>query len=234
MQKADLEWSKLPFSYKKTDCHVEYYFSNWKGVDGKLVNEDRINLSIAATCLHYGQKCFEGLKVFESKDGRALVFRVEENARRMINSAKKIMMEPLPEDKFIDSVFNVVKHNKKYIPPHGCGASFYVRPVLMGVSAIIGVRPSNEFLYVVFGTPAGPYFPTGLKPIRLRVEESIDRAAPSGVGDVKVGGNYAAGLRASAKAKSLGFNEALYLDAKEKKYIDESGPANFFGITKDT
>jgi branched-chain amino acid aminotransferase len=103
----------------------------------------------------------------------------------------------------------------------------------MGVSAIIGVRPSNEFLYVVFGTPAGPYFPTGLKPIKLRVEESIDRAAPDGVGDAKVGGNYAAGLRASSKAKSLGFNEALYLDAKEKKYIDESGPANFFGITKD-
>jgi branched-chain amino acid aminotransferase len=212
---------------------MEYLFSEGKWDDGKAVYDDKLSLSIAATCLHYGQECFEGLKVFESSDGRALVFRVEENAKRMFNSAKKIMMEPIPEDKFIEAVYKVVQLNKQYIPPHGCGASFYLRPLLIGVSPIIGVRPSEEFLFVVFGTPAGPYFKSGLKPIKLRVEESMDRAAPNGVGDSKVGGNYAAGLRASIKAKSLGFQEALYLDAKEKKYIDESGPANFFGITND-
>lgn len=233
MQKADLDWSNMLFSYKKTNCHLEYYFSNGNWDDGKVVYDDKISLSIASTCLHYGQECFEGLKVFENKDGKALVFRVEENAKRMYNSAKKISMEPLPVEKFIEAVFKVVQLNKQYIPPHGSGASLYIRPLLLGVSAIIGVKPSNDFLYVVFGTPVGPYFPSGLKPIKLRVEESIDRAAPNGVGDSKVGGNYAAGLRASLKAKSLGFDEALYLDAKNKKYIDESGPANFFGITKD-
>jgi len=233
MQKADLDWSNLPFSYVKTDCHMEYLFSDGKWDNGKAVYDDKLSLSIASTCLHYGQECFEGLKVFESKDGRALIFRVEENAKRMFNSAKKIMMEPIPEDKFIEGVYRVVKLNAKYIPPHGCGASMYLRPLLIGISGIIGVRPSEEFLFVVFGTPAGPYFKSGLKPIKLRVEESMDRAAPNGVGDSKVGGNYAAGLRASIKAKNLGFHEALYLDAKEKTYIDESGPANFFGITKD-
>ncbi|NOX89147.1 MAG: branched chain amino acid aminotransferase, partial [Calditrichaeota bacterium] len=105
--------------------------------------------------------------------------------------------------------------------------------LLIGTSGIVGVKPSDEYLFLVFVTPVGPYFKGGLKPIRLLVEEEIDRAAPLGVGDVKVGGNYAAGLRASKKAKSHGYNEVLYLDAKHKKYIDESGPANFLGITKD-
>lgn len=233
MQKADLDWSNLPFSYKHTDGHLEYFYSNGKWDDGRVLKEDKISLSIASTCLHYGQECFEGLKVFENKSGKAVVFRVEENAKRLANSAKKLLMVPFPEDKFVESVLKLTKLNKRYIPPYGMGASLYIRPLLLGVSPIIGVKPSKEYLYLIFGTPVGPYFPGGLKPIKLRVEESMDRAAPNGVGDSKVGGNYAAGLRASFKAKDLGFDEALYLDAREKKYIDESGPANFFGITKD-
>ena len=233
MDKADLNWSKLTFSYQKTDCHLEYCFRDGKWDEGQVVEKDILSLGIASTCLHYGQECFEGIKVFESKDGKAQIFRVEENARRMIRSAKKILMEPFPEDMFIDAIFKLVRLNKRFIPPFGSGASLYIRPLLLGISNLVGVKPAKEYLFLLLCTPVGPYFPTGLKPIKLIAEETIDRAAPLGVGDVKVGGNYAAGLRASAKAKNDGYQEVLYLDAVTKEYIDESGPANFFGITKD-
>jgi branched-chain amino acid aminotransferase len=127
----------------------------------------------------------------------------------------------------------LVSLNREYIPPYGSGACLYIRPLLLGVSEIIGVKPSKEYVFVIFCTPVGPYFKTGMKPIRLRVEEEMDRAAPNGVGDVKVGGNYAASLQAAKKAEEAGFPAVLYLDPKEKKYIDESGPANFFAITND-
>jgi branched-chain amino acid aminotransferase len=142
-------------------------------------------------------------------------------------------MQPFPEKMFIEAVEELVRLNKRFIPPYGSGASLYIRPLLLGISGIIGVKQSNEYLFTVFCIPVGPYFKSGIKPITLYVEESMDRAAPDGVGDVKVGGNYAASLRVSKKARELGYNEVLYLDAREKKYIDESGPANFFGITAD-
>lgn len=233
MERANLNWSELTFGYLKTDCHLEYYFSDGKWDDGRVIEDDTLHLHMASTCLHYGQEAFEGLKVFEQKDGTISVFRVEENARRMVNSANKILMEPFPENKFIAAVERLVKLNKRFIPPYGSGASLYIRPLILGTSGIIGVKPSEEYLFAIFCTPVGPYFKSGIKPIRLYVEESMDRAAPDGVGDVKVGGNYAASLRISKKAKDLGYNEVLYLDAREKKYIDESGPANFFGITED-
>ncbi len=233
MERANIDWKNLPFDYYKTDCHLEYYFRNGKWDTGKVVSDDILELPISATCLHYGQEAFEGIKVFEQKDGKISVFRVEENAKRMIRSAEKILMEPFPENMFIDAVSKLVRLNKRFIPPYGRGASLYIRPLLLGISNLLGVRRSNDYLFLVFASPVGPYFKTGLKPIRLYVEESMDRAAPDGVGDVKVGGNYAASLRVSNKVKKLGFNEVLYLDAKQKKYIDESGPANFFGITKN-
>lgn len=231
MEKIDLNWAELPFKYTKTDCHLEYHFREGQWDDGKVVEDDRISLNIASTCLHYGQQCFEGLKVFEAKDGRALVFRADENARRMVRSAKKLLMQPFPEEKFIEAVERVVQLNKRYIPPHGSGASLYVRPLLLGTSGLVGVKPSTDYVFMIFCTPVGPYFKNGLKPIKLLVEEEFERAAAHGVGDVKAGGNYAAGLRGTAKAHSLGYDEVLYLDPSEKKYIDESGPANFFGIT---
>lgn len=233
MERVNIDWKNLPFDYYKTDCHLEYVYRNGKWNEGTIVDEDSVKLHISSTCLHYGQEAFEGIKVFEQKDGKITVFRVEENARRMIRSADKIKMASFPEDKFIEAVEKVVKLNKRFIPPYGSGASLYIRPLLIGISGILGIRPGDDYMFVIFASPVGPYFKTGLKPIKLFVEESMDRAAPNGVGDVKVGGNYAASLRVSTKVKELGFNEVLYLDAKQKKYVDESGPANFFGITKD-
>lgn len=233
MQKANINWSELSFSYQKTNCHIKYHFQDGKWDAGQLEEDDRINLNIASTCLHYGQQCFEGLKVFEDEKQNAHIFRIEENARRMIKSAKKIKMEPVPEEMFIEAIYKLVNANRDFIPPYGSGSSLYIRPLLLGTSGLVGVKPSTEYIFIVLCTPVGPYFKTGLKPVKLIVEEVFDRAAPAGVGDVKVGGNYAAGLRATMKAKEAGYTEVLYLDASKKEYIDESGPANFFGITSD-
>jgi len=233
MERANLDWGNLTFAYTKTDGHLQYHFKDGKWDDGQIVTNDTLNLNIAATCLHYGQECFEGIKVFEQEDGKISIFRVDENAKRMRNSAEKILMEPFPAEKFKEAIFRLVKLNKRFIPPYGYGASLYIRPLLLGTSGLVGVKAASEFMFLVFATPVGPYFKTGLKPIKLYVEESMDRAAPDGVGDVKVGGNYAASLRVSKKARDLGYSEVLYLDAKHKQFVDESGPANFFGITKD-
>lgn len=233
MEKARLDWANLGFGYRKTDVNIRYTWKDGAWDEGVLTKDETIPLHMAATCLHYGQECFEGLKVFETKAGDAVVFRIDENAHRFVYSAEKILMEPVPEQMFIDAVYRVVNANRRFVPPHGKGASMYVRPLLLGTGPQVGVKPAGEYVFIIFVTPVGPYFKSGFKPVDLVVEEEVDRAAPLGVGDVKVGGNYAAGMRASMKAKAAGFTEVLYLDAKEKRFLDESGPANFFAITAD-
>jgi len=231
--KADIKWKELEFGYYPTDYNVRYTWKDGKWGPMQIHEEASITMHIAAVCLHYGQESFEGLKAYETSDGRAVLFRAIENAKRMRRSAEKILMQPVPEEIFMEAVHKAVNLNKKYLPPHGHGASMYVRPLLIGTGPQVGVKPAEEYTFMVFVSPVGPYFKTGFKPVKLIVEEEIDRAAPGGVGDVKVGGNYAAGMRASFGAKKKGYTEVLYLDAKEKKYLDESGPANFFGITKE-
>lgn len=231
--KADLDWASLDFGYHKTDYNIRYQWCNGAWSEGVLTRDETIPMHMAATCLHYGQECFEGLKVFETRRGEIVAFRPRENARRMIQSCRKILMEPVPEDMFMDALERVVNANLKYVPPYGSGASLYVRPLVIGTGPQVGVKPATEYMFVMFVSPVGPYFKTGFNPVDLVVEEDVDRAAPLGVGDVKVGGNYAAGIRATMGAKKRGFTEVLYLDAKEKRWIDESGPANFFVITKE-
>jgi branched-chain amino acid aminotransferase len=233
MSKAALDWRNLTFGYSRTDQNVRYTWRNGSWDEGKLTTEETLPLHMAATCLHYGQECFEGLKAYETQRGDVVVFRIEENARRMIRSCRKILMEPPPEETFIEAVFRVINANRRYVPPYGTGAALYVRPLTIGSGPEVGVKPSSEYLFVVFVTPVGPYFKTGFKPVDMVIEEQVDRTAPLGVGDVKVGGNYAASLRASVGAKKRGFTDVIFLDAKEKRYIDESTPANFFAITKD-
>ncbi len=233
VERANLNWSELSFDYRRTDGHVEQLYSNGEWSEARVVEDDTIRLPIAATCLHYGQECFEGLKAFETRDGRVVLFRPRDNARRMIHTAEKIHMVPPSEDDFVAACEKVVRINRRYVPPYGSGASLYLRPLLIGISPIIGVRPSLDYLFLVFATPVGPYFKGGLKPIRLIVMEDCDRAAPHGLGDAKTGGNYAAGLRGLLMAKERGFAEALYLDPAEHRYIEETGASNFFGITRD-
>lgn len=139
-------------------------------------------------------------------------------------------MEPLPLEKFKEMVLKVVKLNERFVPPYGSGASLYIRPIELGISAQVGVKPSTEYLFIILVTPVGPYFKTGFKPTNICIMRQYDRVAPNGTGLWKVGGNYAASLTAGEHAHELGYSAVLYLDPKEKKYLDECGPANFIAI----
>jgi branched-chain amino acid aminotransferase len=131
---------------------------------------------------------------------------------------------------FGEALFKVIRMNKRFVPPYGSGATLYIRPLLYGSGAEVGVKPASEYTFLVFVTPVGPYFKDGIKPVNMLICRDFDRAAPLGTGIYKVGGNYAASLRAIIAAHNGGYANTIFLDAKEKKYIDECGPANFFGI----
>jgi branched-chain amino acid aminotransferase len=229
-----IDWKNLPFGYHKTDYNVRCYWRNGNWGKLEITSSESINIHMAATALHYGQEAFEGLKAYRGKDGKVRLFRLEENARRMAETARYILMAEVPEDLFREAIIQAVKLNEKYIPPYGTGATLYIRPLLIGSGPQVGVNPAKEYLFLVFATPVGAYFKDGFKPLNMMICRDFDRAAPLGTGHVKVGGNYAASLLSMEKAHTAGYSSAIYLDAKEKKYIDESGPANFFGIKDNT
>ena len=230
----NIEWSKLPFGYFKTDYNVRCYYrdGNWGEIE--VSSSEYVNLHMAATCLHYGQEAFEGMKAYRGKDGKIRLFRWEENARRMQRSADGILMARVPEKLFFDMVARVVSLNAHYVPPFGHGAALYIRPLLIGTGVQVGVSPAKEYMFMVFVGPVGPYFKEGFNPVKMQIVRDFDRAAPLGTGHIKVGGNYAGSLKASERAKQEGFSSVIFLEAKEKKYIDEAGPANFFGIKGNT
>ena len=230
----NINWSELSFGYMKTDYNVRCYFRNGEWGKLELSSEETLNIHMAATCLHYGQEAFEGLKAFRGKDGKIRVFRPEANAERLQITCDGILMPPLPTEKFIEAVNMVVKANERFIPPYESGASLYIRPLLIGTGAQVGVRPANEYLFMIFVTPVGPYFKGGFSTNPYVIIRQYDRSAPLGTGTYKVGGNYAASLKANKLAHDLGYSCEFYLDAKEKKYIDECGAANFFGIKNNT
>lgn len=230
----NIEWSKLPFGYTKTNYNVRVYYRNGKWGEIEVSDSEYVNIHIAATGMHYGQEAFEGMKAFMGKDGKVRVFRWEENAKRMANSARELLMAEVPKDLFKEAVFKAVKENLDFVPPYGSGASLYIRPLLFGSGAKVGVQPADEYLFMVFVTPVGPYFKEGFKPVNMLVTRKFDRAAPKGTGHVKAGGNYGAGLRAIKQARDGNYANVIFLDAKENKYIDECGPANFFGIKNNT
>ncbi|AEW20071.1 branched-chain amino acid aminotransferase [Tannerella forsythia] len=230
----NINWSEIPFGYMKTDYNVRCCYRDGKWGEIEISSSEMINIHMAATCLHYGQEAFEGLKAFRGKDGKIRVFRMDENAKRLQSSSRAILMPELPVEKFEEAVRKVVLLNERFIPPHESGSSLYLRPLLIGTGAQVGVKPAVEYLFLIFVTPVGPYFKNGFQPSKVCVMRGYDRAAPHGTGMVKVGGNYAASLRAGEKARQGGYAAVLYLDPKEKKYIDECGPANFFGIRGNT
>ncbi len=225
-----IDWGNLPFGYFKTDYNVRCYFKGQSWGEIEVHDSEYINIHMAATGLHYGQEAFEGLKAFRGVDGKVRIFRMDENAKRMRASAIGVMMKEVPDEIFFESVLKAVSLNAKYIPPYGTGASLYIRPLLFGSGAQVGVKPAQEYCFLVFVGPVGPYFKEGFKPVAMQLVRDYDRAAPLGTGYIKVGGNYAASLRAGERAHCEGYSTAIFLDAKEKKYIDEAGPANFFGI----
>ena len=230
----EIDWSNLSFGYMPTDYNVRCNFRNGEWGELEVSSSEYINMHMAASCLHYGQEAFEGMKAFRGKDGKVRIFRMKDNALRLQDSCRGVMMAELPVDKYEEAVIKAVQLNKRFIPPYGTGASLYIRPVLFGTSAQVGVKPASEYMFIVFVTPVGPYFKGGFSTNPYMITRNYDRSAPLGTGTFKVGGNYAASLRASHEAHAAGYSAEFYLDAKEKKYMDECGAANFFGIKNNT
>lgn len=226
----NIDWSSLPFGYMPTDYNVRCYYRDGKWGEIEVSTSETIDLHIAATSLHYGQEIFEGLKAFRGKDGKVRVFRMEENAKRIANSARGLCMAPVPEKLFCEMVEKVIRLNARFIPPYGSGASLYIRPLEIGITPSVGVRSATEYCFIILVTPVGPYFKTGFKPTNICIMRQYDRVAPQGTGRFKTGGNYSAGMKSNEHAHELGYSSVLFLDPKEKKYLDECGPANFFAI----
>lgn len=229
-----LDWKNLPFGYIKTKYNVRCTYKDGKWGELEVSDSEYIPMHIAATALHYGQEAFEGMKAYRGKDNKIRLFRWEENAKRLQHSADGIHMAKVPTDLFLQAVVKAVKLNQEFVPPYGTGASLYIRPLLFGSGAEVGVRPAKEYTFLVFVTPVGPYFKEGFNPVKIAIIRDSDRAAPLGTGTFKVGGNYAASLRGTIKSQQAGYGAPMYLDCCEKKYIDEIGAANFFAIKDNT
>lgn len=234
MKETNLDWANLSFSYTPTDYNVRCTFKDGKWGEIEVSDSEYIPMHIAASCLHYGQESFEGLKAFCGKDGKVRIFRMEENAKRFIRSAEGISMQPMPIDLFCEMVRKVVALNARFIPPYGTGASLYIRPLEIGITPQVGVAPAKEYMVIMLVTPVGPYFKNGFNPIKVCLSREFDRVAPKGTGSIKIGGNYAASLNGGELAHKLGYSMMLYLDPKDKKLVDEGGAANFFAIKNNT
>jgi branched-chain amino acid aminotransferase len=232
MEKKNLDWSNLDFSYRKTDKRYISNYANGAWDDGALIDDDKVSISESAGVLQYSQSCFEGLKAYTTEDGHIVAFRPDMNAERMISSAERLEMPVFPKERFIDAVVRTVRANAAYVPPYGTGATLYIRPFMFGSGPVIGVKPADEFQFRVFTTPVGPYFKGGIHPLTLCISD-YDRAAPRGTGNIKASLNYAMSLHAIVTAHKNGYNENLYLDAASRTYIEETGGANVIFVTKD-
>ncbi|WP_373760566.1 branched-chain amino acid aminotransferase [Streptococcus ferus] len=230
---VELDWENLGFEYRKLPFRYIAHYKDGKWDDGHLTEDGTLHISESSPALHYGQQAFEGLKAYRTKDGSVQLFRPDQNAERLQRTADRLLMPQVPTETFVEACKRVVKANEAYVPPYGSGGTLYLRPLLIGVGDIIGVKPAEEYIFTVFAMPVGNYFKGGLAPTNFIVSEDFDRAAPYGTGAAKVGGNYAASLLPGEKAHGAGFSDVIYLDPATHTKIEEVGSANFFGITKD-
>ena len=232
MEKKNIDWGNIGFAYMPTDMRYVANFKDGKWDEGGLTADSNVVINECAGILQYCQECFEGLKAYTTEDGSIVTFRPDLNAERMMNSASRLEMPPFPKERFLEAVDQVVRANAAWVPPYGSGATFYLRPYMFASGPVIGVKPSQEYQFRLFGTPVGPYFKGGAKPITICVSD-FDRAAPHGTGHVKAGLNYAMSLHAHEVAHNNGFDENMFLDPATRTYVEETGGANFLFVTKD-
>ena len=232
MEKKNIDWSNLGFSYLKTDKRFVSNYKDGAWDKGALTGDDQVTINECAGVLQYAQTVFEGMKAYTTEDGRIVIFRPDLNASRMADSARRLEMPVYPEEKFVEAVEQVVRANAAWVPPYGSGATLYLRPYMFGTNAVIGVKPADEYQFRVFATPVGPYFKGGVKPLTIRVSD-FDRAAPHGTGHIKAGLNYAMSLHAIVTTHAEGYDENMYLDAATHTKVEETGGANFLFVTKD-
>jgi branched-chain amino acid aminotransferase len=195
--------------------------------DARLTSYAPLQLDPSTAALHYAQSIFEGLKAYAQPDGSVATFRPEANAARFVRSAERLAMPPVPEEAFLAAVDALVDSDRDWVPT-GPDQTLYLRPYQLAVEPFLGVRPASEYLFLVIASPAGAYFPRGLHPVSVYVSEDYVRAAPGGTGDVKCAGNYAASLLPQQQASALGCDQVVYLDAVEKRYVEELGGMNLF------
>lgn len=229
----DIDFYNLGFKFIETKMMFvsDYKDGNWD--EGRLVPFGSIEISPAACALNYGQTIFEGLKALRAKNGDITLFRPDENAERLNKSAERLLMPNLAPNKFIDAVKLVVKANEEFIPPYDSGGALYIRPLLIGNGPMLGIAPAEEFKFIIFVSPVGPYFPEGFKAIDIEISKKYTRASQGGTGFTKMGGNYAGTMKPAKEAKIKGFAQILYLDSVNLEYINEVGAANFCAVIDD-
>jgi branched-chain amino acid aminotransferase len=197
--------------------------------DARLTQYAPLQVDPATAALHYAQSIFEGLKAYAQPDGSVATFRPEANAARFARGARRLAMPPVPEEAFIAAVDALVDADRDWVPT-GADQTLYLRPYQLASEPFLGVRPANEYLFLVIASPAGPYFPRGVHPVSVYLSEDYIRAAPGGTGDVKCAGNYAASLLAQEQAIAAGCDQVVWLDAVEKRYVEEMGGMNLFFV----
>ena len=228
---ANIDWSKLTFSYTKTNTILKTEFKNGAWTPIASLTEDYLHFSAYAGALHYAIECFEGLKAFRGKDGRIRMFRPEENAKRLQRSAAYLGIAAPSTELFIEMCERCIKENEEFLPPYeATGASLYLRPTLIGSNPQLGVQSSKESTFMVLCSPVGAYVGGALDAVDVVIARNYDRAAPNGSGSFKVGGNYACSLYSLNVAHEQGYKAVLYLDPSTKTKIDEFNSSNFFAI----
>ncbi|EME39689.1 hypothetical protein DOTSEDRAFT_75365 [Dothistroma septosporum NZE10] len=226
-----IDWDNIGFKVREVNGHIEstYTVQTGKWTPPKFVKDPFLRIHGMAPGLNYGMQCYEGLKASRGPgDDTIGIFRPHQNAERMQHSASYVSMPEVPVELFKQSVHLAVSLNAAYVPPHRTGASMYVRPLLFGSCAQLGLDPPEEYTFVVYVMPTGVYH--GVHPVAALILEDFDRAAPEGTGSAKVGGNYAPVLRHSGKAKKEGFGITLHLDSKTRTEVDEFSTSGFLGI----
>ncbi|WP_328902552.1 MULTISPECIES: branched-chain amino acid aminotransferase [unclassified Streptomyces] len=217
-----------------TDHMVTIKWTEGRGWhDAQLVPYAPLSIDPANMTLHYGQEIFEGLKAYRRPDGSVATFRPEANGERFRSSARRLAMPELPVETFVAACDALVQQDTAWVPAHGGEESLYLRPFMIATEVGLGVRPANEYLFLVIASPAGAYFPGGVKPVSIWLSEDRVRAVPGGMGDAKTGGNYAASLLAQAEAAAKGCDQVAYLDAVEHKWVEELGGMNLYFVYGD-
>lgn len=201
--------------------------------DARIVPYAPIAMDPATMVLHYAQETFEGLKAYRNPKGEITLFRPEMNARRMINSNRRICMAELPEDMFVEAVEAIVKYEQDWIPT-AKDTSLYIRPFMFASEASVGVHPAKSYTFVIILSPVGSYYPEGVNPVKIWVEDEYVRAVKGGTGFTKCGGNYAASIAAQVKAESHGYTQVLWLDGVHRKYVEEVGTMNVMFVIDNT
>lgn len=193
----------------------------------RIVPYQPVVLDPSAMVFHYGQEMFEGLKAYKTEDGRTLLFRPDKNVERANNTNKRICIPEIKEEDFLQAIQEIVKMDQAWIPTKP-GTSLYIRPFIIATDPFLGVRPSNTYQFMIILSPVGAYYPEGLNPVKIWIEDEYVRAVKGGVGEAKIGANYVASLASQVKAHEEGYSQVLWLDGIERKYIEEVGAMNIF------